>query len=196
MFSKDKEISNPFEGLPENTRMLIAKPQNVKYSVNETDDNIDIKTDKIIISINKNTSKVSAKFVDGREFFSQKKNTFFTSDIKDLALCEKDGRYACFEALDLENDEMIYGLGERFDGVVRNGRSVDFHNKDAVGTTSRRTYVNIPFYLSTKGYGLFLNSGAKIEWEIGTKEMGTAQFAVLDSQLDYFIIGGKLQRIY
>lgn len=191
VFSKDKEISNPFEGLPENTRMLIAKPEDVKYTVSETDDRIDIKTDRIIISVDKNTTKVSAKFVDGREFFSQKKNTFFTADIKDLALCEKNGKYACFEAFELEPDEVIYGLGERFDGIVRNGRTVDFHNKDAVGTTSRRTYVNIPFYLSTKGYGLFLNSGAKIEWEIGTKEMGTAQFGVLDSQLDYFVIAGE-----
>ena len=191
VFSKDKEIMNPFEGLPENVRMLIAKPEDVKYTVSESDEQIDIKTDKIIISIDKNTTKVSAKFIDGREFFSQKKNTFFTSDIKDLALCEKDGEYACFEAFELEPDEVIYGLGERFDGIVRNGRTVDFHNKDAVGTTSRRTYVNIPFYLSTKGYGLFLNSGTKTEWEIGTKEMGTAQFGVLDSQLDYFVIGGK-----
>ena len=191
VFSKDKEIMNPFEGLPENVRMLIAKPEDVKYTVSESDEQIDIKTDKIIISIDKFTTKVSAKFVDGREFFSQKKNTFFTADIKDLALCEKDGEYACFEAFELEPDEVIYGLGERFDGIVRNGRTVDFHNKDAVGTTSRRTYVNIPFYLSTKGYGLFLNSGTKTEWEIGTKEMGTAQFGVLDSQLDYFVIGGK-----
>lgn len=191
VFAKDKEISDPYSGLPENAKMLIAKPKDVKYTISETDESISIKTDKIIITIDKNTTKVSARFVDGCEFFSQKKNKFFTADIKELSLCEKDGNHACFEAFDLENDEVIYGLGERFDGCVRNGRIVDFHNKDAVGTTSRRTYVNIPFYLSTKGYGLFLNSGAKIEWEIGTKEMGTAQFGVLDSQLDYFIIGGK-----
>lgn len=191
VFSKNKEILNPFEGLPEDARMLVAKPGNDRYTVSEDDNQIDIKTDKIIITIDKNTTRISAKFFDGREFFAQKKNEFFTGDIKDLALCEKDGSYACFEAFELENDEVIYGLGERFDGIVRNGRTVDFHNKDAVGTTSRRTYVNIPFYLSTKGYGLFLNSGVKTEWEIGTKEISTAQFGVLDSQLDYFIIGGR-----
>ena len=41
--------------------------------------------------------------------------------------------------------------------MARKGRGVDFYNKDAIGTTSPRTYVNVPFYLSTKGYGLFLN---------------------------------------
>ena len=75
--------------------------------------------------------------------------------------------------------------------MTRNGRTVDFHNKDAVGTTSRRTYINIPFYLSTKGYGLFLNSGVKTDWQIGTTDSSSLQFSVLDSQLDYFVLSGE-----
>ena len=148
-------------------------------------------TQKIEIQVNKETTKISAKFLDGNEFFSQKKYEFQAADAYDLGLAELDGNYACFESLDLENDELIYGLGERFDSLIRNGRTVDFHNKDAVGTTSRRTYINIPFYLSTKGYGLFLNSGTKTDWQIGTTDASSLQFAVLDSQLDYFVISGK-----
>jgi alpha-D-xyloside xylohydrolase len=98
---------------------------------------------------------------------------------------------ACFEAVSLETDEVIYGLGERFDSLTRNGRTVDFHNKDAVGTTSRRTYINIPFYLSTKGYGLFLNSSAKTDWQIATTDLNAVQFGVLEGQLDYFVIAGE-----
>ncbi len=191
LFSKEREIAQPFAGLPEDMQMLIGKPQKVDYSVCETADGILITTPKIRIVIDRETLKISASFVDGRVFFAQKKHELFMGDIHDLALAESSGEYACFEALELETDEVIYGLGERFDSLTRNGRTVDFHNKDAVGTTSRRTYVNIPFFLSTKDYGLFLNSGAKIDWQIGTRDLSALEFAVLDSQLDYFVIAGK-----
>lgn len=191
VFSKDKEISNPFFGLPSDAQMLIAKPEKVEFRLTETDGYICLATNKIEIRIDKATIKISARYIDGKEFYSQKKQDFSTGDIHDLALADTDNNYACFEALELETDEVIYGLGERFDSLTRNGRTVDFHNKDAVGTTSRRTYINIPFYLSTKGYGLFLNSGAKTDWQIATMDLSALQFAVLDSQLDYFVIGGK-----
>ena len=191
VFSKDKEIINHFAGLPEDARMLIAKPENVAFTLGETENEITLATSKIIISVDKQTTKISAKFIDGKEFYSQKKQDFRTGDIHDLALADLEGDYACFESLELETDEVVYGLGERFDSLTRNGRTVDFHNKDAVGTTSRRSYLNIPFYLSTKGYGLFLNSSAKTDWQIGTTDLSALQFAVLDSQIDYFVIGGK-----
>ncbi|MBQ7961467.1 MAG: DUF4968 domain-containing protein [Clostridia bacterium] len=191
VFSKDNEIINRFAGLPEDAQMLIAKPEKVDFTLGEADNEITLTTSKIIVSVDKQTTKISAKFIDGNEFYSQKKQDFRTGDIHDLALAELEGDYACFESLELETDEVVYGLGERFDSLTRNGRTVDFHNKDAVGTTSRRTYINIPFCLSTKGYGLFLNSGAKTDWQIGTTDLSALQFAVLDSQIDYFVIGGK-----
>ena len=191
VFSKDKEIINHFAGLPEDAQMLIASPQNVDFTLNETDNEITLTTSKIIVSVDKQTTKISAKFIDGKEFYSQKKQDFRTGDIHDLGLADLEGDYACFESLELETDEVVYGLGERFDSLTRNGRTVDFYNKDAVGTTSRRSYLNIPFYLSTKGYGLFLNSGARTDWQIGTTDLSALQFAVLDSQIDYFVIGGK-----
>ena len=191
VFSKEKEIKNPCSKLPKDAQMLIGEPNKVDYSITEHKDTIVITTKKIEIKIDKQTTTITANFLDGTEFFSQKKQNFETADIHELGLAKLNDNYACFEALELENDEIIYGLGERFDSFTRNGRTVDFHNKDAVGTTSRRTYINIPFYLSTKGYGLFLNSSAKTDWQIGTTDTSALQFSVLDSQLDYFVISGK-----
>ena len=191
VFSKDKQIKNPLSRLPEDAQMLIGKPEQVAYTLAETEKELTLTTKKIQITIDKNTAKISAKYINGKEFFSQTKTDFQTNDIHDLALADLNGDYACFEALELEIDETIYGLGERFDSITRNGRTVDFYNKDAVGTTSRRTYINIPFYMSTKGYGLFLNSSAKTDWQIATTDLSALQFAVLDSQMDYFVIAGK-----
>ena len=190
VFSKDKEIADPFAGIPEDARMLVGKPAAVSFTVEENDAEILITTEKITIHIDKTTTGIRAAFVDGEVFFSQRKEEFQTNDIHDLALAEYQGNFACFEAVDLEPDELIYGLGERFDGLARNGRTVDFHNKDAIGTTSPRTYVNIPFYMSTRGYGLFVNAGTAMEWQIGTRDASAIQFGTRYHQLDYFVIPG------
>ncbi len=191
IFSAQKEFIDYYAGIPEDMRMLVGKPQNTAFAVREDSENITLKTSAMTVCIHKETCEISAKNRDGVCFFSQLKTTFQAADVYDMSVSVLGGEKACFEALELENDELIYGLGERFDSLTRNGRQVDFHNKDAVGTTSLRTYVNIPFYMSTKGYGLFLNSSAKTDWQIATRDLSAVQFAVLEEQLDYFVIGGK-----
>jgi len=190
-FSDRKDPEDPFAGIPAEGRMLVGTPEAVDFTCREEPEAIILTTKEIEITLDRRTLAVSGRFVGGESFFCQKKQTFEAADIHDLALAELRGERACFEALELEQDESIYGLGERFDALVRNGRTVDFANKDAVGTTSRRTYVNVPFFLSTRGYGLFLNSGARTDWQVGSRDMSALEFGVMDGQLDYFVIAGQ-----
>ena len=193
-FSREETPADPFAGIPEEARMLVGRPKQVEWSLEDREEELLITTPQIRISVSKANGRIRAAWLDGEEFFAQRRENFQTDDIHDLSLAELDGSFACFEALELDGDELIYGLGERFDSLVRNGRAVDFHNKDAVGTTSPRTYVNIPFYMSTKGYGLFLNAGVRVDWQIGTRDAGALQFCAADDQLDYFVIGGRTPR--
>ncbi|MBO4548406.1 MAG: hypothetical protein J5758_04240, partial [Abditibacteriota bacterium] len=187
VFSGEKTVRDPYAGLPAEARMLVGAPGDVDFTF---EDNV-IRTKEISIRIDPDTGRISAARNGGGEFFSQRKSEFNIADVYDLSL-SKDGEYtACFEALELDNDELIYGLGERFDSLTRNGRAVDFHNKDCLGTATPRTYINIPFYMSTRGYGLFLNSAARTDWQIGTLSAGSLQFGVWDGQLDYFVIAGR-----
>ena len=68
VFSKEKKISNPFSGLPENARMLIAKPEKVEFTLDETENKITLTTSKTEITVDKKTTRISAKFIDGKEF--------------------------------------------------------------------------------------------------------------------------------
>ena len=190
MLSKEKHPKSPFARLPKDARMLIAEPQKVAFETFETPQELVLKTAKIEIHIDKEELRISALDGDGKEYFAQRKNHFRTADVLDFSIGTSERDVLSCEALELLPDEWIYGLGERFDSFVRNGRAVDFHNKDAVGTTSRRTYLNIPFYISTKGYGLFLNSGAETTWNIATDDAASLQFSVSDDQMEYFVIGG------
>lgn len=191
LFSDEKNPRNPFAGIPEDARMLVGKPQKTELSVEEREDAIFLRTCAMELRIDRVSLAITARNPEGETFFAQRKDDFQAADVHDLGLSCLNGEYACFEALELEQDEVIYGLGERFDSVVRNGKAVDFHNKDAVGTTSPRTYVNIPFCLSTRGYGLFLNSGTMTDWQVGTRDASALQFGVAETRMDYFVISGR-----
>lgn len=187
-FTKDGGFIDRFAGLPKEMRMLIAEPEEVPFSFTETDENVTLSTAAMTITVGKMPLTVAVTGKTGKEVFSETRYTGIATDVLGLVL-EKGGN-ASFEALTLDEDEEIYGLGERFDAVARKGRVTDFHNKDCLGSTSRRSYVNIPFYLSTKGYGLFLNSSAQTEWEIGTVDSSALQFGTMDGQMDYFVMLG------
>lgn len=93
------------------------------------------------------------------------------------------------EQLDLGVGEYVYGLGERFTPFVKNGQVVDMWNEDG-GTSSEQSYKNIPFYLSNKGYGVFVNHPEKVSYEIASENVSKVQFSVEGESLEYFIIGG------
>lgn len=93
------------------------------------------------------------------------------------------------EELDLGVGEWVYGLGERFTPFVKNGQIVDIWNEDA-GTSSEQTYKNIPFYMTNKGYGVFVNQPELVSFEIGSEKVKKVQFSVEGQSLEYFIIDG------
>lgn len=70
--------------------------------------------------------------------------------------------------LHLSVDEDVYGLGERFGAYVKNGQSVDIWNEDG-GTASEQGYKDIPFYMTSNGYGVLVNNRGHVSFEIGSE---------------------------
>lgn len=93
------------------------------------------------------------------------------------------------EQLDLGVGELIYGLGERFGPVVKNGQTVEIWNADG-GTSSEQAYKNVPFYVSDRGYGILVNDPGHVSYEIGSEAVERVQFSVPGETLEYFIIAG------
>lgn len=99
-----------------------------------------------------------------------------------------DGRFI-HEQLNLGVGETVYGLGERFTPFVKNGQVVDIWHEDG-GTASEQAYKNIPFYLTNRGYGVFVNHPEKVSFEIASEKVERVQFSVPGETLDYFLIYG------
>ncbi len=100
-----------------------------------------------------------------------------------------NGKHYMREALNLDVDEYVYGLGERFTNFVKNGQSVDIVNKDG-GTGSEQAYKNIPFYLTNRGYGVFVDNPATVSFEVGSEYNDKVQFSVAGESIQYYIIYG------
>ncbi|MDE5991838.1 MAG: alpha-xylosidase, partial [Oscillospiraceae bacterium] len=94
------------------------------------------------------------------------------------------------EQLTLSVGENIYGFGEKFTTFVKNGQNVETWNSDG-GTCSEQSYKCIPFYISSRGYGIFVNSSDKVSYEVASDTVSKVSFTVPGESLEYFVIGGE-----
>ena len=61
---------------------------------------------------------------------------------------------------------------------------------DAFGSASERSHKNVPLLISTRGYGLFLNTGRRSTWDLGTESCESYTLAVDGPYLDAYLIYG------
>lgn len=86
--------------------------------------------------------------------------------------------------------EHFTGTGERFARMDLSGRTITLENTDSLGVNSRKAYKNIPFYISSKGYGLFLHSTAHMRLSFADISTRSVQGRIEEGILDLFFIGG------
>ncbi len=101
---------------------------------------------------------------------------------------EGDGHYL-HEQLSLGVGENVYGLGEHFTAFIKNGQTVDIWNRDG-GTSSEQAYKNVPFYMTNRGYGVFVNHPELVSFEVASEKVSRVQFSVAGQSLEYYVIYG------
>ena len=93
------------------------------------------------------------------------------------------------EKLSLGVGECVYGFGEKFTPFVKNGQTVEMWNSDG-GTGSAQSYKCVPFYLSDRGYGVFVNTSGYVSFEAASDSVSGVSFTVPGESLEYYVIGG------
>ncbi len=152
----------------------------MKPLVRDTQDQITIESGSLAALVSKNPFSLA----------------FFENGVRLTGLGLRHMGYAATPAgaymrvkLDVGVGEKIYGLGERFTPFVRNGQSADMWNEDG-GTASELSYKNIPFYVTNRGYGVFVNSSGKVSYELCSEAVESAQFSLPGESLEFMVIGG------
>ena len=183
---------------------LGAVKKSPAFEINETclplttfadDEHITIASGSLTLEIGKKNWYM--KYTRNGKVITESKN-------RDLALMKTDWKGLAYDKgdnsdtyirqqLSIGVGELVYGLGERFTPFVKNGQSVDIWNADG-GTSTEQSYKNIPFYLTNKGYGVFVNHPEKVSFEVGTEMVTKTEFSVEGTYLDYFLINGPTMK--
>ncbi|MDR3297193.1 MAG: alpha-xylosidase [Prevotellaceae bacterium] len=109
-----------------------------------------------------------------------------------LAFVERNGaNHSATLSLRAAPNEAFAGTGERFAKMDLSGRSFQLKNQDGQGVNNRRTYKNIPFYLSSRMYGLFMHTSAYGKLSLADHSTRSAQLLCEQPMLDVFLIGGR-----
>jgi len=77
----------------------------------------------------------------------------------------------------------LAGTGERFAPMNLSGKTIILENTDALGVNNRRAYKNVPFYISSKGYGLLIMTSAYVRLSLADISTRAVQALVEDDIL-------------
>lgn len=155
---------------------------NVQVEFVDNDDYIEYKSGNLSVRFGKKTWAVDFLRDGKRLTGSEYKSSGYVTDIY-------NGQHFMYERLDTTVNEWVYGLGERFTTFVKNGQIVDTWNLDG-GTSTEQAYKNVPFYMTSRGYGVFVNHPEKVSFEVGSEKVSKVQFSVKGENLEYFVIDG------
>lgn len=163
-----------------------------KFGLNETDPDVEIDEtdDKWTFTSGRLTLEIAkGETIDFKYLYDGKVIAHSGWRAKGL-VTDPEGQLHVSEQLDLGVGEKIYGLGERFTNFIKNGQTVDIWNEDG-GTGTEQAYKNIPFYLSNRKYGLYVDNPGKVSFEVGSEKVSRVQFSVPGEEMSYSVVGGE-----
>ena len=190
-------LTTPVEPKPAASIMLAKEPgRDGSWKVTETNDKIVYSSDYGTIQINKNPWRIVLKDKAGR-ILSQ---TAALSDadstqVKYTPFCfvKRGSDNACRinPVFTLTADEMIFGCGESATGLNKAGQKVNLFVTDPQGPETDQMYKPIPFFMSNRGYGMFMHTSAPVTCDFGATYIGLNKMFMGDENLDLFVFFGE-----
>lgn len=190
-------LTTPVEPKPAASIMLAKEPgRDGSWKVTETNDKIIYSSDYGTIQINKNPWRIVLKDKAGR-ILSQ---TAALSDadstqVKYTPFCfvkrGSDNARRINPVFTLTADEMIFGCGESATGLNKAGQKVNLFVTDPQGPETDQMYKPIPFFMSNRGYGMFMHTSAPVTCDFGATYIGLNKMFMGDENLDLFVFFGK-----
>ena len=95
----------------------------------------------------------------------------------------------------LSPDEKIFGCGESFTEFNKRGQKVVLWTDDANGVQNETMYKPIPFFMSNRGYGVFMHTSTPITCDFGKYYSGNSVLMMGDDEADIFVFLGEPKNI-
>lgn len=190
-------LTTPVEPKPSTSIMLAKEPgKDTSWKMAETDKSIVYSGAYGTIQIDKNPWRIVLKDKSGR-ILSQ---TATLSDadstqVKYTPFCfikrGSDNARRINPVFTLAADEMIFGCGESATGLNKAGQKVNLFVTDPQGPETDQMYKPIPFFMSNRGYGMFMHTSAPVTCDFGATYIGLNKLFMGDENLDLFVFFGE-----
>ena len=179
----------------EKSIMLIEEPGHYKTKVEEQDGVIKYATEYGAVIIQKNPFRLEILDAAGKKLTS-------TQSIDELQAMHSKAMPFSFvkrstdysrsiaASFSLFPGEKIVGCGESFTSLNKRGQKLVLWTVDAQSTASSQMYKPIPFFTSSRGYGMFVHSSAPMSFDFGHAHDGSLCLYNGDDELDLFIFLG------
>lgn len=105
-------------------------------------------------------------------------------------------------SLELNANEPVYGLGEKWGKLDKRGQLIRSFNHDALGVNAEISYKNTPFSWSPQGWGIFVHTPSPVTHAVGYAPWSQRSYGLFveDTELDVFILatdcGAQMLDIY
>jgi alpha-glucosidase (family GH31 glycosyl hydrolase) len=171
------------------------------YTVTDSASTLTLATSGVQVKIQKNPYRVAVYKADGTTLIARQydpatfRNVGWASDGAMTVTKIEDHWYT-------PSGERFEGFGERYDGLNQRGRDVHnyVYNQYQDQGTTHRTYLSVPFFTNSAGYGVYLPSTRYSIFNLATHLSDMAGFTVdtsgaLNSTADYYFYTGNRAEI-
>ena len=175
-------------GLPVDGRRLST---GVAYQVvEETTERIVVVAEDLRVTIHRHPYRLDVYTTDGAPLLLQN---------EPLAWLVGEGNQALRvrQAFASSPDESFYGFGERYNALDQRGNKLDIRVFEQYKNQGRRTYLPVPFFLSSRGYGLYLATSRHVAYDLAASRQAAWSFDAEvgpDGILESCIIAGAPQQ--
>ena len=154
------------------------KPFDVAYQVDSTHQKYEIQTEGMRIEVEKSPFDISY-FFKNKKLLSQKDGYSETDTSKKVSL-------------EIGEDEILYGGGERVLGMNRRGNRLQIYNRAHYGYTTHSELMNyaIPMYLSSKKYAVLFDNASHAWMDLDSKGNNTVSYETFGGMINYYVVAG------
>ncbi len=156
---------------------VTKKPEATKLAISQQGDVVTLKSEKLKVDVNMKSGKISYFSSKGEALLSEKESGATFTDFNDAG----SKTYTVNQLYSLDKDEDIYGLGQQQRGKMsqRNAK---------INMVQGNTDDYVPFFVSTKGYGLFWDNYSPTVFE--DKPESTSFKSEVGDCIDYYVMYG------
>ena len=180
-FYDDEIVETSFipigESYAKSSHAVVLEPKNVKVDLQEAGQQIELKSEELIVKIQKNPFQIS--YFNQNEFIISEKLGFHKDSLDNIQF-------------NLKNDEILYGGGARALGMNRRGHRLQLYNRAHYGYETHSELMNytMPIVLSSKQYLLHFDNAPIGFLDLDSKNNNTLEYQTISGRKTYQVVVG------